>query len=211
MFNSLFGAEPLEFRKPELARSIERREHDVEDLLMPAYPIHEDYWMHWPIKRPKKSDKTAYRNVIAWYLKAAGLSGPEVGNFLSLSASRANHLALRSRDQIFRYVSNRDSMQAIADQSPKLYKREPEVPESFVVAHMLRASRNEMIVAEYVLSNLCMSSDSFVVSAALRLGRKTYLASYEALGGLKCPCRWCNQGVGGASLGSYWEESKEGV
>lgn len=204
MFNALFGGDPLEFRKPAMARNLERRGHDVDKLLVASFPVNEDYWQRWPFKRPKAGE-TTYRNVVAWYLIAAGLSGQEAGDFLSISASRASFLARRSRNQIFNYASNREHMREIAERLPSFRREQPEVPDEFFAAHMLRAARNEMIVAEYVLSIYCGQSDLFVISGALRRGRASYMAAYEALAGLKCPCMWCNRFVDGAPLGPYWD------
>ena len=85
---------PLEFVEPTTARIKERGQG--EELLAPHYPV--DVYS-WGIHRPPDSP-TTYRNVISWYLKAAGLTGKEIGGYLSISASRANQLALRTQKQV---------------------------------------------------------------------------------------------------------------
>ena len=194
VFNTLFGnGAPLEFVEPKLASSIERK--GGEELLLPKYPT-EVY--SWQVKRPKKSP-TLYRNIIAWYLKAAGLTGREIGDFLSISASRANQLALRTQKQIF------DAPWNIANMTMLSKNAGVELTGELLDAHLLRGVRREMIAAEYSLDR-CIEQDTYAISAALRLGRKQYVAAYDKVAGTRCPCRWCSCAVfANESLGPYWE------
>ena len=176
-FNSLFGADgALEFREPVLARKSEREKG--EDIIMPSFPA--DFHL-WNLKKPKESP-TIYRNIIAWYLKAAGLTGKEIGDFLSISASRANQLALRTQKQIFDTYGSIANMEMLA----KSERLDGEIK----AAHMLRGMRQEMIACEYALFR-CIEQDLFVVSAALRIGRERYSAAYKKVAGTRCPCRYC--------------------
>lgn len=191
VFNSIFvTGTPLEFVEPKLASNIERK--GGEELLLPRYPI--DVYS-WQVKRPKRSP-TLYRNVMAWYLKAAGLTGREIGDFLSISASRANQIALRTQKQIFDAPWNIAYMTMLS----KSAGLEGEV----LAAHVLRGVRREMIAAEFLLDR-CIEQDTYAISAALRLGRKQYAVAYDKVAGVTCPCRWCVM-FANESLGPYWIE-----
>lgn len=189
MFNAVFGiGAPLEFVEPKLARNVERERG--EELLFPWRTT--DVYA-WTIKRPKTSP-TLYRNIIAWYLKAAGLTGREIGDFLSISASRANQLALRTQMQIFDASGNIANMMILS--------KSENLKGELLAAHVLRGVRREMIAAEYSLDR-CIEQDIYVISAALRIARKQYVAAYDKVVGIKCSCRYCaifaNEG-----LGPYW-------
>ena len=72
-------------------------------------------------------------------------------------------------------------------------------------AHLLRGMRREMIAAEYSLDR-CIPQDTYAISAALRLGRKKFVAAYNKVAGIRCPCRWCSSVVfANESLCPYWE------
>ena len=197
IFNTLFGnGALLEFVEPKLAGNIERK--GGEELLLPRYP--RDVYS-WQVKRPKKSP-TLYRNIITWYLKAAGLTGREIGNFLSISASRANQLALRTQKQIF------DAQWNIANMTMLAKNADAELTGELLDAHLLRGVRREMIAAEYSL-DLCIEQDTYAISAALRLGRKQYIAAYDKVVAIKCPCKWCGCAVfANESLSPYWQDSE---
>lgn len=195
IFNSLFSADgPLEFREPTLARKIEREKGG--DIFMPSFPTD---FHSWHLKKSKESP-TMYRNIIAWYLKAAGLTGKEIGDFLSISASRANQIALRTQKQIFDTHGTISNMEILA----KSEKLDGEIK----AAHMLRGMRQEMIAAEYALFR-CIQQDSFVVSGALRIGRERYSAAYDKVAGTRCPCRYCAI-FKNEEQGPYWSEDSNG-
>lgn len=195
MFNTLFGSgTPLEFVEPKLASNIERKGGD--ELLFPRYPT--DAYS-WQVKKPKKTP-TLYRNIIAWYLKAAGLTGREIGDFLSISASRANQLALRTQKQIF------DAPWNIANLTMLSKSAGMELTGELLAAHLLRGVRREMIAAEYSLDR-CSEQDTYAISAALRLGRKQYVVAYDRIAGIKCPCRWCAM-LAHENLQPYWIDTE---
>lgn len=183
---------PLEFVEPKLASNVER--NGSEELLLPRYPTNV---YSWQIKRPKKSP-TLYRNIIAWYLKAAGLTGREIGDFLSISTSRANQLALRTQKHIFDAPWNITNM-ALLSKSAGM-----ELTGDVLDAHLLRGVRREMIAAEYSFDQ-CIEQDTYAISAALRLGRKHYVDRCDRLAGIMCPCRWCRCAVfANDNLDPYW-------
>lgn len=185
-----FNESPLAFIEPKTARIKER--NAGEELLFPQYP---DSLNLWALKRPQKSP-TTYRNIIAWYLKAAGLTGKEIGSFLSISASRANQLALRTRKQVGHIPWGITDMQTLA--------KSANVDGQYLAAHLLRGTRHDMITAEFCLDR-CIDQDPFVVSGALRLGRAAYASAYEKLAGIVCPCRWCTGPGMEPSLAPYWK------
>lgn len=196
IFNNLFCADgQLEFREPTVASKVERQKGG--EIFIPSFPT--DVYS-WQLNKPKKSP-VMYRNVIAWYLKAAGLTGREIGEFLSISPSRANQIALRTQKQIFSSHGNIANMEMLA----KSEKLEGEI----LAAHMLRGMRREMMAAEYALDR-CFEQDSFVVSGALRIGRERYSKAYEKVAGTRCVCRYCAI-FKHEELGAYWSEKSNGT
>lgn len=197
IFNSLFNSDgPLEFREPSLASKIERQKGG--EIFIPSYPL--DVYS-WQLSKPKKSP-TMYRNIIAWYLKAAGLTGREIGEFLSISASRANQIALRTQKQIFKEYGSIANMGLLT--KPEKQELEGEI----LAAHMFRGVRREMIAAEYALDR-CIEQDLFVSSGALRIGRERYMAAYDKVAGTRCPCRYCTIFTK-EDMGPYWTKDSEG-
>lgn len=195
IFNSLFSADgPLEFRKPTQASKIERQKGG--EIAIPSFPT--DVYS-WRLNKPKKSP-TMYRNVIAWYLKAAGLTGREIGEYLSISASRASQIALRTQKQIFSSHGSIANMEMLA--------RTEKLEGELLAAHMLQGMRREMMAAEYAIDR-CFEQDMFVVSGALRIGRERYSAAYDKVAGTRCPCRYCAI-FKHEELGTYWSEESNG-
>lgn len=184
------SSRPLEFLEPRLAGRDERRK-GAEALLLPTYP---DYIYGSGIKRPKPSAST-YRNLMAWYLRAAGLSGQEIGQFLSISPSRANQVAHRAQVQAC------DS--ALCISRMRSYAAATDITGDILQAHMLRAMQHEMAAAEYCLSS-ALPQDTYAISGALRIGRQRYLDAYAGIQGLKCPCPLCT-GFRQESLAPYWD------
>lgn len=179
----------LEFHEPTLARSKEIAA-DLP-LLFPRYP----FGGVSGLRDKLKVTATTYRNLVAWYLKAAGLSGAAVGDYLSISASRANGLASRSRKALFSSPWTKESMQFIAEQES--------LSDEAMAAHRLAAMRIEMMAAEQALDKCSHNADLRVVSGALRMGRAAYSSAYDTVAGTKCTCRMCSIAPN-KSLGPYW-------
>lgn len=175
----------LVFVEPKFSGYIQKEyDRECKDLIFPIRQ--ENSNLRWSAKK----SPTLYRNIIAWYLKAAGLTGREVGEFLSISSSRASQLAARTRAQIFRTFFDMTG---------------GELAGEILEVHLLRGTRIEMIAAECALSKFCSEQNIHAVSAALRIGREQYLASYEKISGIKCSCRLCAL-FDHENLGPYWTD-----
>jgi len=183
--------EPLQFSVPTTARIKE----DVlsQDLLFPRYGDGARGF-----KRGKFTDSPSmYRNVITWYLKAAGLTTAAIASHLSISPSRVNALALRTRKQLYSGMTI-DLMQWSAKEKKLSLEELP--------VHMFIAMKQEMWAAENALS-YCIKADCRVMSGALRLGRAAYLAAMEPVVGLKCSCDLCK--FQSSDFTPYWFEESE--
>lgn len=97
---------------------------------------------------------------------------------LGVSPSRINAVIRKTR----RFVINTPVRPAVLD--PDLAFTPPEI-----AAHDLEADALTMLEAEYALSRCFDSLD--VISAALKLGRRTFEQRRIALDGEECPCRVC--------------------
>jgi hypothetical protein len=135
-----------------------------------------------------------YRNIITWYLKAAGFSGAAVASYLSISPSRANSLALATRKKIYSGVTI--GLMKFVGVKENLSSDELSI-------HMFKSMRQEMRAAEDALF-FCRGADLFVVSGSLRLGRAAYIAAMGPVIDLKCSCSMCKYQSN--DLTPYWVE-----
>ena len=183
--------EQLRFSSPATARIKE----DVQshDLLFPYYGDGTITFNH-----QKFTDSPSmYRNVITWYFKAAGLTTATIASHLSISPSRVNALALRTRKQLYSGLSIELMHWAAKEKSLS----PGEIP-----VHVFAAIKSEMRAAEHALSH-CYKGDCRVVSGALRLGRAAYVAAMEPVIGLKCSCDLCK--LQSAEFAPYWGNETE--
>ena len=183
-------SELLQFSVPSSARIKE----DVlsQDLLFPRYGDGARGFKHGKLT----DSPSMYRNVIAWYLKAAGLTTATIASHLSISPSRVNALALRTRKQLYSGITV-----ALMEWTGKEKKLSPEE----LPVHMFVAMKDEMWAAEHAL--FFCKTDVRVVSGALRLGRAAYLAAMESIVGLKCSCDLCK--LQSSDFTPYWVEESE--
>lgn len=183
--------ERLQFSVPTTARI--KEDVSGQDLLFPRYGDGARGFKH-----DKLTDNPSmYRNVIIWYLKAAGLTTATIASHLSISPSRVNALALRTRKQLYSGVSI-ELMQWVG--------KEKKLSTDELPVHMFSATKNEMWAAEHALY-FCNSADWRVVSGALRLGRAAYVAAMEPIVGLKCSCDMCK--LQSSDFTPYWVEETE--
>ena len=141
---------------------------------MPTSSIHSDDLQAQNLSKWKNMP-SAYRNIVAWYLRAAGVSFKKIGVFLSLSSTRVSTLVTKVRQLV--YSKNRIRQWDIENAGAK----ESLSAEAFK-NHALKQWHKEMVDAEYILSNLSLleiEGDHFVISEALRLGRKVYSDAVE--------------------------------
>ncbi len=166
----------LPFLHPDVASEAERRLE--AEILWPVYTRAG----HPRLNVHSRRGPPSYRNILAWYLRASGMTGTEIGEFLGMSSSRANQIAQRIQS---RFLSpwNIASMVASA-------KSDGIPPGRELDAHLLMATRFEMWAAEDALAR-CSQQDIYAVSAALRIGRERYASAYEAVAGATCACRLC--------------------
>lgn len=183
--------EPLQFSRPTTARI--KEDVSSQDLLFPKYGDGARGFKHGKLT----DSPSMYRNVITWYLKAAGLTTATIASYLSISPSRVNALALRTRKQLYSGITIE-----LMQWSGKKKKLSPEE----LSVHMFVAMKNEMWAAEHALS-YCNKADCRVRSGALRLGRAAYVAAMDPVVGLKCSCDMCK--FQSSDFTPYWVEESE--
>jgi hypothetical protein len=174
----------LEFKKPTVA-SNKGHSNGVGMLIVPVSLIRSSELNANNLKKWNKMP-SAYRNVIAWYLKGAGVPVKDIATFLSISSSRASALITKVRRLVY--------VHSTIHRLDKDFYKESVSPEVFK-AHCLKQQYKEMIDAEYVLSMSSLfgiQEDHYVVSEALRLGKQAYLESTEKLAGVTCDCFECS-------------------
>lgn len=166
----------LQFVKPTTARL---KQYDQPDeLLFPS-----GSWFVLSLQQKRLlGGASAYRNVLAWYLRAADISSKEIANHLSISRSRANAIALKTQKAFYNGPWTIAAMEGYASTNA--------LQNNQLQAHMVVARRVEMNAAESILDR-CLHADWFAVSASLRIGRAAFQAALDSLGGEKCNCRMC--------------------
>jgi DNA-binding CsgD family transcriptional regulator len=169
---------PLKFSTPTSARTKEQMVHGRPLIFA-------DPSGYSPGFRYEKfaDSPSMYRNVITWYLKAAGLRTGDIAAHLSISPSRVNGLAMRTRKQLFS-GNTIETMRWLA--------KYDKIPPEEIPSHVFSAVKNEMWAAENALAR-CISADLFVTSNSLRLGRAHYLVAMEIAQGVKCSCDLCSR------------------
>lgn len=182
----------LEFIKPKAARPQDGA-HGRGDLVRPVFNDEHGGLGEQRLKGLRH--ETTWRNLIAWYLKAAGISTDEIATHLSLSQSRVNSLATKARKQFFDFPWS--------VQVAKFSAKRDELHAQQAAAHVLRARRAEMQMAEHCLY-LSSKSDLFVVSASLELGRRAYETALAATAGERCSCHLCR--FPHITLEPYWKD-----
>lgn len=184
-------SELLQFSVPTTARV--KEDALSRDLLFPRYGDGARGFKHGKLT----DSPSMYRNVITWYLKAAGLTTATIASHLSISPSRVNALALRTRKQLYSGITIE-----LMQWTGKEKKLSPEE----LPVHMFVAMKNEMWAAEHALA-YCNKADCRVLSGALRLGRSAYLAAMESIVGLKCSCDICK--LQSSDFTPYWVDEAE--
>lgn len=146
----------------------------------------------------QRHSKTAWRNYVAWYLCSAGFSTGEVASLLTLSESRVRAIVRKTRN---RWLIAPWSIEVMSFSA----KRD-NLDKSVVAAHLLIGQRTEMAAAE-VLLDRCNIGCVREVSAALRIGRETFLEQVDSLAGARCICRMCALLNATPWAWAYWDES----
>ncbi len=167
-----------------------------------AQPFQPEKWLHAHYSDVvlnagqllKLATPSAYRNVLAWYLRAAGLPTADIANHLSISPSRVNAVALHAQKSFYKGAWN---IAFMTKEAKSLNLRNDQL-----ASHMLLAKRDEMRIAEGVLDR-CGSVSRAAISASLQLGRQAYLDAWKATAGVTCTCQMCRMKQDG--LAPYWE------
>lgn len=189
----------LTFTKPKSAKASEMQremQREGQALLFASFRPSEAALTG----EPWAASASMYRNILAWYLSASGLSSSAVAAYLDISVSRANALANNARHALFRSPWSIKMMSRAA--------RSEGVSAEDLPRHLFHARRTEMHAAEHALA-VCLPCDLHVVSGALRLGRMAYQANYAALEGGRCNCRLCQSADWDSS--PYWEDAAVSV
>lgn len=165
---------------------------DIENMVHPSSS-------GFMVYKKIKDSESLYRNIIAWYLKAAGVKTTEIAKHLSISESRVKSLANRTKKQLYRGYN---SIEHCA-QEMKLDKKQGSFDETKANRHLLSAALSEMQSAEYGLS-MSIKADLLFVSKSLTIGRDAYMAQFNEIFGTKCNCRYCQIGL--HEINPFWLE-----
>lgn len=183
----------LPFTKPTTAKAGEMQRGGA-DLLFASFRCDESALTGEPLT----TRKSTYRNILAWYLSAAGLASSAVAAYLDISVSRANALANTTRTALYRSPWSIRMMRSAA--------RAEGIESLGMAKHLFQVRRMEMHAAEHALA-VCTPSDLLVVSGALRLGRGAYATELASFEGQRCACRLCKSIA--RDLSPYWEDATE--
>lgn len=168
----------LEFIQPK------RPSIETDDLVFPQDCYHPHLIAREALYSLGRSP-SMWRNVVALYLRAAQVPVKDIAVFLSITPSRTSAVIALARKRIYAHRSGRRT--APFDRTGKAFS------ENEIAAHYLRMDGEEMKAAEAALDAMLIGSGGriHVISAALTLGRNSFLQAQESLQGVKCPCLRC--------------------
>lgn len=170
----------IPFKKPTVSRSagadlsIAGADHESAAYMRCKWPI--DEWQKY-----EEKNRTAWRNFVAWYLRASGVPTAQIALFLGLSESRALAVARNAKNIAYR----KSPSSRAGARARRLIERRIEAALSESERAALR--RNEVEDAEYFLARF-IKADLFVVSAALKMGERTAEATRTAQEPISATC-----------------------
>ena len=153
----------IPFKKPTISRSA------VADLVVAGTDYESAAYerCRWPLEEWQKyeaKNRTAWRNFVAWYLRASGVPTARIAMFLGLSESRALAVARSAKNIAYR----KSPSSGAHARARRMIERRAEASLSEGERAALRQIEAED--AEYFLSR-SITADLFVVSAALMMGK----------------------------------------
>ena len=171
-----------------------RRPAEYEESATLAFPEadHED-WRLNHLFSEELSEKfrrvpSLWRNLVALYLRSAGVPTSEIASFLEISSSRVNGIVAKSRKLVGGRASK--AMRGKPTRSIFLNSANQKFTKNEIAAHRLSADALCMAEAETALSRT-YSVKHDVVSAAMKIGRARMTARQEAIGTEVCGCVLC--------------------
>lgn len=124
------------------------------------------------------NDSPVLRNLLVWFLVAAGVPTATIAEMFEISASRCSTLARQSGEKYTaQYRSSKDIQ--------NILKSSPDKDRACIA---LAYAQREMMAAEYHLRSGDYSKH---VRKCIAMGRAQFLQAFEALQGQQCMCQWC--------------------
>lgn len=198
------GRRTLEYRSPEALKR-QARIDDLPDIAKVDPWVLERYVKDGFKRVPFSASDTdaEIRNLLVWFLIAAGVRTSEVGTMFELSDSRCRQIATRAAHQHLSGMCTRPRSAVVR----KLYEKGMSPIERKIGAMQYR--QEQMMAAEFLLH---WYGHSAMILKCLDIGRKSFSAAYAQVAGFRCGCRVCAGVTEKArpyhGVWIYWDESQ---